>query len=444
MKNIFLSSRSSITIMTALMIVILTLGILFNRISWVDITISGVGIYTTLLILFLLGQFILLAFIDKSSKEIRNASLIIRASRVAIWLSQILLSILVTTLLVEIVTVSTYHTNLLIVTNFISYGVSIVFTGLLTYKFLSWFTRQRNAVTVVYGAASLIILVDLVVTLLFSVTILSSRPDEVRQFLVSSGIFIRQDSFASILNIAYQVSSVAMFIAMWGATAMLLYHYSKRVGKIRFWILVALPLVYFLSQFVSSIQDISMFLVPDPVLIGSVLASIFTISLVVGGILFGIAFIKSSSKFSENEIIRNYLIVAGYGFMFLLISNNAVLLATVPYPPYAILSVAFIGVASYSILVGIYSAAVAASNDVELRKSIRNLALGEGKLLDSIGTAEVQRAIEDRASRMLAESQKYMEEEIGFSPLTKDEVAKHIEVVIKELEEARARKGKSG
>jgi hypothetical protein len=425
------------------MIVVLTLGILFNRISWVDITIPGVGIYATLLIIFLLVQFILLAFIDRSSKEIRKVNVIIRVSRVAIWLSQISLSILVTTLLVETVTVSMYHTNLLTVINCISYGVSIVFTGFLTYKFFSWFSRQRNAVTIVYGIASLIILVNLVVTLLFSVTILSSRPDEVRQFLVSSRIFIRQDSFAAILNDAYQVSSVAMFIAMWWATAILLYYYSKKVGKIRFWILVAMPLVYFLSQFISSTQDISMFLVADPVLMGSILASVFTISLVVGGILFGIAFIKFSSKFSENDI-RNYLIVAGYGFMFLLISNNAVLLATVPYPPYAVQSVAFIGVASYSILVGIYSAAVAASNDVELRKSIRNFALGEGKLLDSIGTAEVQRVIEDRASRMLVESQKHMEAEIGFAPLTKDEVAKHIEVVIKELEEARARKGKGG
>jgi hypothetical protein len=355
-----------------------------------------------------------------------------------------LLSILVTAILVEIVTVSMYHTHLLTAINCISYGVSIVFTGFLAYKFFSWSKRQRNAVTIVYGIASFFILINLVFTLIFSVTILSSRPDEVRQFLVSSGIFVRQGSFAAILDIAYQVSSVTMFIAIWWATAILLYYYSKKVGRIKFWILIATPLIYFLSQFISSMQDISIFLVDDPVLMGSILASVFTISLVVGGILFGIAFIKSSSKFSENFVIKNYLIVAGYGFMFLLISNNAVLLATVPYPPYAVLSVAFIGVASYSILLGIYSAAIAASADVELRKSIRKYALGEGKLLDSIGTAEVQKVIEDRALHLLTETQKHMEEEIGFTSLTKDEVAKHIEVVIKELEEAKARKERGG
>jgi hypothetical protein len=132
--------------------------------------------------------------------------------------------------------------------------------------------------------------------------------------------------------------------------------------------------------------------------------------------------------------------VAGYRFMFLLISNNGIILAAVPYPPYAAQSVSFIGVASYSILLGIYSSAIVASNDMELRRSIRKFALGEGKLLDSIGTAEVQKIVEEKASRIFNESQKYIEEEIGFTSLTKEEIQNHIEVVIKELEEAKTRR----
>ena len=79
-------------------------------------------------------------------------------------------------------------------------------------------------------------------------------------------------------------------------------------------------------------------------------------------------------------------------------------------------------VTSYSILLGIHSSAIVASNDIELRKSIRRFALGEGRLLDSIGTAEVQKVIEERASYMLKETQKHMKEEIGFASLTKEEV----------------------
>jgi hypothetical protein len=181
-------------------------------------------------------------------------------------------------------------------------------------------------------------------------------------------------------------------------------------------------------------------LVADPVLVGIVLTSLFTVSLVIGGVLFGIAFIRLSSRFSMNDAIRNYLIIAGYGFMFLLISNNGILLATVPYPPYAAQSVSFIGIASYSMLLGIHSSAIAVSNDIELRKAIRKFALGEGKLLDNIGTAEVQKVVEERASIMLKQSQKYMEEEMGFVSLTKDEVALQVESIMKELEEAKSKR----
>lgn len=424
-----------------MMIVVLTLGVLFNRISWVDIiNLSGIDVYTALLFLFLLGQFVLLLFIDYKSKEIRNVNAVIRSSRTAIWISQILLSLLIITLLIEIIFVSKYHTILLTAISSIAYCISIVFTGTLTYMFFSWFRRQKNAITIVYGISSLIIVMGLVITLLLTVTVLSSRPNEVRQYLVGSGIFVRQDSFVAILDNSYQFFSIAMFLAMWCATTVLLHHYSIRLGRAKFWIIIALPLVYFLSQFISNILNISMILVAEPVLIGIILSSIFTISLVVGGVLFGVAFTRLSSKFHKSDTIRNYLIIAGYGFMFLLISNNGVLLATVPYPPYAVQSVSFLGVASYSILLGIYSSALVASADVELRKSIRKFAFGEGNLLDSIGTAEVQRIIEDKASQMLKESQKYMEEEIGFTSLTKEEVARQVEVVIKEIEEAKLRR----
>jgi len=126
--------------------------------------------------------------------------------------------------------------------------------------------------------------------------------------------------------------------------------------------------------------------------------------------------------------------------MFLLIANNGLLLATVPYPPFAALSVSFIGVASYSILLGIHSSAIVASNDIELRKSIRKFASGDGKLLDSIGTAEVQKVIQERASFMLKQSQQHMEEEIGFASLTKEAVADQVEVIIKGLQEAKSKR----
>ena len=100
----------------------------------------------------------------------------------------------------------------------------------------------------------------------------------------------------------------------------------------------------------------------------------------------------------------------------------------------------FIGVASYSILLGIDSSAVALSNDTELRKSIRKFALGEGLLLDSISLAEVQKILQDRASQMWFENQKFVSDEVGFATLTKEEVKTQVEEIMKELVEIRTRR----
>ena len=91
-------------------------------------------------------------------------------------------------------------------------------------------------------------------------------------------------------------------------------------------------------------------------------------------------------------------------------------------------------------MLGIYSSAVAASNDTELRKSIRKFALGEGLLLDSISLAEVQKILQDRASQMWLENQKFVSDEVGFATLTKEEVKTQVEEIMKELVEIRTRR----
>lgn len=211
--------------------VILTVGVLLNRISRVDIiNPSNIEAYAILLFLFLFGQFVLLCFIDRNTKEIRNVNPVIRSSRIGIWISQILLSALAITLLIEIIFISKYHTILLTAICCIAYSISIIFTAMLTYMFLSWYKRQRSVITIVYGLSSSIIVFNLLVTLIFSTTILSSRPDEIRQFLVNSGIFVRPGSFVAVLDNLYQFTSIAMFLAMWCATAVLLHFYARRLG----------------------------------------------------------------------------------------------------------------------------------------------------------------------------------------------------------------------
>ena len=54
------------------------------------------------------------------------------------------------------------------------------------------------------------------------------------------------------------------------------------------------------------------------------------------------------------------------------------------------------GLASYLVLIGIYSSAISISEDSRLRSSIRNFAIKEANLLDSIGTAHMEQEIQKK------------------------------------------------
>lgn len=58
-------------------------------------------------------------------------------------------------------------------------------------------------------------------------------------------------SVYDIFNSAYFVTSILSFILTWFATVLLLRSYSRKFGRAKYWILVSIPLVYFLSQFQS-------------------------------------------------------------------------------------------------------------------------------------------------------------------------------------------------
>ena len=57
------------------------------------------------------------------------------------------------------------------------------------------------------------------------------------------------------------------------------------------------------------------------------------------------------------------------------------LLTPTPYPPFAFSAVSTMGLSAYLIYVGIYSAGISMSDDINLRQTIRKSAIEEAKLL---------------------------------------------------------------
>jgi hypothetical protein len=85
-------------------------------------------------------------------------------------------------------------------------------------------------------------------------------------------------------------------------------------------------------------------------------------------------------------------------------------------------------------LIGIFFSAISIAEDSDLRKSIRNFAIGQSGLLDSIGSAEMQQEIEKRVIELTKQTQEKMTEETGIEPsITEDEMKQYLAQVIEEV-----------
>ena len=210
--------------------------------------------------------------------------------------------------------------------------------------------------------------------------------DVVRPIRSLTGAFASPDV---ILKPIYVGISILSFILTWAATVFLLRNYSSKLGKIRYWILVTIPLAYFLSQFQPAfLYTFAEFRTSEPVLFGLIYNLIFSASKPVGALLFGLAF-WSVSKSVQNTAVTDYMMISAYGVTLLFTANQPLGLIYAPYPPFGLVTICFMVLASYLLAVGIYASALSVANDSLLRRTIRNKVNQQTGLLDRIGTARM-------------------------------------------------------
>jgi hypothetical protein len=161
---------------------------------------------------------------------------------------------------------------------------------------------------------------------------------------------------------------------------------------------------------------------------------IFAFSKSAGGILFGIAFWIIARRLGDSKIVREYMIISAYGLVLLFVSNQAIVLVDHVYPPFGLVTASFMGLSSYLVLVDIYSSAISVSEDSKLRQSIRKLALKETKLLDSIGTAQMQGEIESMVLQVAKEQEETLKEQTGVQPsLSEEDMKNYLVEVLQEV-----------
>jgi len=360
----------------------------------------SVPLFVCMAIVAIGGQLYILQYVRQKSSQIRKKAAYLRISYIVFLIQYLVVSIFVF-VLVQLITTQQYSTIALTIVTTVTYGLTIGLMGIFTIIFFSWYKANRNSVVIlIYGLSFAAVVIASAIFLTGSLNRLVEKPAYISADVAPSAKS-KPGSLGYDLAKMYHYADIVSFLLKWVATALLLYHYSQKMGKTKYWILISLPLVYFAGTY---LDDYHLF---EP---HTEMAKLYwdlytSLNSTAGGILFYVGFVVAARHFHGNMAVRDYLVMCGFGFL-LFFSAGQSTLANTLYPPFGLATMSLYGLSTYMILLALYSCAISVSEDIELRKSIKKSTLRESKFLDSMGTAHMERDLTRRIVLKAREEQK--------------------------------------
>ena len=434
----FLVNRSLILLFT--FIIINALLVIDTSIVRISTFTGGMYPFVNYMILFVLiyvayaaGNVIIMRLVrSQLHSSSGNKPLLFKSFFAGITATQYAILFMIFVLICQILLNNYYSVWLLKSISFNSYLMGGIMLSLLSYKLLSWFKNEKSVILILYFFAMALICANSIL-IIYSLQIqLASKPDNISYnrslaggFAPGSGVFKLIQDYLLIIS----------FSIMWLATALLMKNYSGIKGLVRYWGIMAISLIYFTGQFqpmffgVVSLSTISATL-------GDIGYTIFvSAARPVAGIMFGLVFWSISRKVAKT-VIKQYLLIAGFGIMMLFASNQSAGLSLTPLPPFGIITAAFFGLSTYLLFIGLYSSAVSVSHDLTIRKQAKKYA-NQLVLLDRIGTPEMKQRVESLVSGVMKDLKNQVHElteSSGVLPSIDEENFKdYLETVLKEV-----------
>ena len=348
-------------------------------------------------------------------------------------LTQIFIFSAVILLNTQIIMLHHYTTYILIISLFVSYSLSFFILFFLNCQFLRWYNIKKNYLFLFFSLAFSTILLESIFKLGFTEIMVMLKPETIFPMTIGSSIFIRADSLQAFFNNIFPILSILSFVFSWIGSSIMLKEYSHKVGgRVKYWAIVSIPLIFYISQFFVQVNSQIIFELTSNITSFSIaLTIIFIFSKLIGGLLFGIPF-WIIAKMINNSAIKTSMTIAGFGFVFLFLTNQANGIIVTPYPPFGIITSLFFGFSSFLLMIGFYCSAIYISENRDIRKLIKNDII-KYNLLSQMGS----RFIEDKTISYINQIRKSTKNElfIDYSGLfLKDEdIKQYIKNVINEI-----------
>ena len=420
--------RKLLVVMTILAVVLTVESSIGYIADFLPQQLASIGSIATFIGIFavsMVTQYFILAFVEYNNKSHKVRTRLLHTIHKIVTITQYLLAGIILLVILQILLAQQYNTILLELALSISYGLWIVMFSLLAKAFFSWYGSKKNLMILIFALSMIAYVVNGSLGLYNQLDELSKR-----NLVIKTGDVAVFSESPSSVDTVYQIASSVSYVLTWIATVMLLRPYIEKFGKVRFWIMMGAPMIYYLIEF--PLFSLGFF-TPSEDSNAMTNILIFSLSAVFAGILFGVAFLSIARTLKFGTAARNYMIIAAYGFVLFYIAGSA-WTSQAAYPPYGLISVSFTGLSCYLIYNGLYFSAVSISQDMTLRQSIRKSVMEQSKLLHNIGTAEMENEIQKQllpAARKVSES---MSDKTGIeTSMDENDIKSYMQVVLKEL-----------
>ena len=406
------------------------------------INISNTELYLIYSIIFIISNIVLLNIVNNITSNLKN-----KYYYFIILIIQSLLSITLLTIYGQMILYSNYYNLFIFVIVYTSFLSSICFLSILTIKLFRWFSLSPNYSILMYAIAIFFFILNTIIALVYVTQVLLAHTDIIKPAscrVLFGSLFHINPSLSIYFSNLYDITSIISFIVVWFVTTFILKQYSHNIGKIKYWILVSIPLIVFMTKY----EILVYYLLKDPTIleifssirsnsiVDQILSTFLNSNLQIGGIFFAIAFLVIVKKIPKGHQIVNSLIISLIGMMFLFGSKNVSALIIPSYPPVGIVAISFMGLASYLLLVGIYSSATIAARDITLRKYLNKKLENDTTLLNNIAYAENENEIQKNVKSLMNYSSQWQQNNKQFE-MNQQEIKEIVDGIISEVKESK-------
>ena len=207
----------------------------------------------------------------------------------------ILTGVIILIIIFQMLLLNNYSIVLLQVQTYLSHFSALVFLPFLVFLFGGWLSSKRNYIILLYAISFSLVSVDLMVAIIYLesyFSIFSSNSPEVIPNAISSYVINLPGSpFSELLSMGFDVFSLSSFLIMWITTSIFLSQYRHKLGKIKYFSLISIPLIYYIFPFQNYFGDAFFSLIESsPVSFSIMYILSFSATKQVGAVLFSLSF----------------------------------------------------------------------------------------------------------------------------------------------------------